>query len=549
MFLFLNNKKLNFFDEMNQVFKNSEIIDKNDPGFFDLQSSKFFCAIERKKPDTEIDEETISHNDFFKTEFFSQVKKSDFNINRICKTENYIDQDLKNEFPQKINKERKSNSSRKETSIIRLLYLNIGCKKKIMIFIKAFLIPHFIADILVIFISLSHMYYRQFCFMKPLCSCDGDLKIKLYTIANMVLSNHCLFNMGLYFCLVGVYLTDYRKLRIFVFFFYFTVCNTLETFFTFWSAEDTSYNEWTNHIIDFVASSLFLILIVSIKYHFNFKQILKALFKSSIFSFSLFFHYACIGFIFPSLDYQIPDHLSGYIIPLYKIFYFHFMNAAFYKFIHIYYYHINSLSKSVSPIVINLQIRFFQAFLLSFPLSSFINLKFEIQGIMKWVLLTSYINRLISMYTRVNLVRKYVYSPFLRKFFCRKTKQKEDDDCVCCKIISGNLFDILYIINMRMIFWMTFKIWIIQPFNLNYYENCGFEIDFSNFQISLLGVITIVTVNTLATFAVMVFMKINNQMLFEYKMNKDFISKLLNILCLLYLSVMIDNDMQTSFQR
>ena len=46
-----------------------------------FRSRKFFCAPEKKKPDSEIEEEIFYQNDVSKTQNFSEPSKMNFNIN------------------------------------------------------------------------------------------------------------------------------------------------------------------------------------------------------------------------------------------------------------------------------------------------------------------------------------------------------------------------------------------------------------------------------------------------------------------------------------
>ena len=147
---------------------------------------------------------------------------------------------------------------------------------------------------------------------------------------------------------------------------------------------------------------------------------------------------------------------------------------------------------------------------------------------------------------------KYVYSPIFTKIFCKKKSVSnpvilDEQTIKCNKIISGNLLDTIYLFTMRLILWEAYKIWLIYPFSLKYYKNCGFEIEFSTFQINLLGTVTIILVNMAITFGILVFMKIKNTMLFDYKMERNIYARTLNILSFYYLSVLIDNNIQMSF--
>ena len=533
---------------MSHVSEKSKIME-NTP---DFHSATYFHAIEKKKPDSVIeDEEILYKKEVFKTESFSKTKKITFSL-KICKTECF-EENLQNKLPQLIEENKKTiRKTQRNSSIIKsLIFLDIRWQEKLQVFVKAYLIPHLLTDLLVTLVTLSHLYYKEYCFMKPLCSCDNDIRKKIYTVAIQMLSNHGIFVVAEYFCLIGVFLSDYRKLNIIVFICYFSIVMTLETGYIAWSSEEESFNEWPIHIMNFIASSLFLSIIVSIKYKFNFKEVQKNLFKISIFSNCLFFHYFLIRFVFPYLNNQIPYHLANYLIPLYQIFYFRIMNSVAYKALYIYYNYASTLTKSLPSVVINSQMRYFQTFLLSVPLASILNFKIQIEGIIQWLLLLSYANCLVLIFTRVDMFAKYVYIPLYRKIFRPKQikipRKLEENELKCQLIISGNLLDVIYLFSMRLLFWVIFKIWIIHPFQLKYYKNCGFEMDFSTFQVNSVGIITVVAVNSLITLAVFIFMKLKKTLLFEYKMEENMSAKILNVFTFLLLSVIIDNNIQISY--
>ena len=81
---------------MSNVCKNSHIIE-NVASILDIQSfrsRKFFCAPEKKKPDSEIEEEIVYQNDVSKTQSFSEPNKIDVHI-KYFKTE-FIEIKLQN---------------------------------------------------------------------------------------------------------------------------------------------------------------------------------------------------------------------------------------------------------------------------------------------------------------------------------------------------------------------------------------------------------------------------------------------------------------------
>ena len=167
-------------------------------------------------------------------------------------------------------------------------------------------------------------------------------------------------------------------------------------------------------------------------------------------------------------------------------------------------------------------------------------------------MLLSYSNCLILTYTRVDLMAKYIFSPIYRRIFCQKIKFSgsgplEENKLNCNKLVSGNLLDILYLVNMRLLFWFVFKIWLDAPPVLKYCKNCGFEIDFSTFKISMLGVILIMSVNVLITFAIFFFMKIKGEIIFEYKMDNNVFAKILNVFSLVFFSILIDSHIQIGY--
>ena len=410
----------------NTLNNNKTIDDNNGQSFLDFQSPKFFCVVDKKNPDSDIEEEEIiEKNDISKTESISRSLKSDYDSKKkICKTESNNLQGssiIKSQLS--INgKTNQKRSSKKDSSMIISLYiLDIGWKKKVTMFLKAYLMPHIVGDILIILISLSHFYYAQFCFAKPLCYCDDDFKVKLYTIF-ILMTQHSLLSCSFYSSIISVYVADHRRLNFIVFLCFFFICSAPIIIYIYRSSNDDIYNSNMVHIINFVTTLSFVLIIVFVKHKLDFKQVAKGFCKSSLFMTTLYINYLLVRFVFPSLNSRISVQMSTYIIPIYQIIYFRLINYAFYKVLHLNYNYINLLNKSNPPISFNLFCRYFQTFWLSIPLSSILHLDFEFQGIGKWALLISYANCLVMTFTQVDLMIKYVYSPIFTKIFCKKKK-------------------------------------------------------------------------------------------------------------------------------
>lgn len=544
----------------NNILKNTKTIDNNNgQSFLDFQSPKFFYEVDKKNPDSDIEEEEIiDQNDISKTESISRSLKSDYDPKKkICKTESNNLQGssiMKSDLSvNAVNgKTQRKRSLKKESSMIISLYiLEIGWKKKVIMFLKVYLMPHILGDILIIFVSLSHYYYAQFCFAKPLCFCDDDFKVKLYTIL-ILMTQHSLLSCSFYFSIISVYLADYRLLNFIVFLCFYIICSTPVIFYIYRSSNNDIYDSNFVHILNIITTLSFSLIIVFVKYKLNLKLVIKGFCKGSLFMTTLYINYILVRFAFPYINARIPDKMSTYIIPIYLILYFRLINWTFDKVLHLYYNYINSLNKSNLPLSFNLFCRYVQTFSLSIPLSSILNLNFEFQGICKWALLISYANCLVMTFTQVDLMMKYVYSPIFTKIFCQ-TKSfgnpviLNEKTIKCNKIISGNLLDTIYLFTMRLLLWDVYKIWLIYPFFLKYYKNCGFEIEFSTFQINLLGTVSIIVVNMAITIAILIFMKIKNTMLFDYKIERNILARALNILSFYFFSVIIDNNIQMSF--
>ena len=260
-----------------------------------------------------------------------------------------------------------------------------------------------------------------------------------------------------------------------------------------------------------------------------------------------------IRVVFPSINEQIPKLFAIYIVPLYQLVYFRIISLIFTKVIQIYYNHVNGLNSKFRALVLNIQIRFIQTFLLTVPLASVLNIHLGIDNIVSWFLLISYGDFIILTYTKIDLMKKYIYYPIYKFIFCLNKKknntqiEQNSNEILCTKIICGNLLDLIYIINSRLIVWKLIKIWLIIPSNIKYYENCNFDIDFSAFQISDLGVILIILVNSFISLALFLYMYYKNKIFFEYKKISGFRNHTINILSLYFCKMVIDNNIQMNF--
>ena len=486
-------------------------------------------------------------------EYFFQPKISHLEYSqKISKNNENGDEKSKTILNEKLNNNRKKsqNKERGSSMMISLYSKENSWKRKFIIFLKNFLIPHLIADIFIVLVSLSHTFCNEFCFMKPICSCDNNFAIKMYTASIILFSDHGFFAFGIYVVVVSIYLSNNRKMDIILHFFHFSICLILSFLYILWSSEDQNYNEWPIHIINFSSTSIFLMIVGIFKYKFDLKEIWKNLSKTSMVSAAIMTHYILIRIVFPFVNSYLPDNIANYIIPFYQLLYFRLINTIFLKVIQIYYDLASTFYKSIPPIVLNLQIRFFHTFLFTVPLTSIVNLNFDSRHLVKWLLLISYANCLILTYTRVDIMTMYIYFPLYRIIFCRKKIQAQvplklnENEIQCLRIVSGNLLDIIYVINARLILWLVLKIWIIRPTNKIFYKNCGFEMDFSFFQVNEYGIISIFLINLFITLGIVVYMIIKGRMVFEYKTDVFIDAKILNVISFIYFSVIVDFNIQ-----
>ena len=512
----------------------------------------FISKTEKSDYNYEPKEEINDHLDITRTESFSQTKRYNFEIKKMSQTNKNLEI---SEIIDSKKKKEKIKNGRKSSSLIKYVYsLEIELKRKFFLFFKSFLVPHLMVDILLIGVSFSHTFYNSFCYMKPLCSCDNDLKIKVYT-AFIFLNEYGSLAFGQYISVVSIFIANNRKLNRIVHFFHLSICVSFTFLYIIWSSEDQRHNEWAIDIIIFSTTSFFLGIVTLFKYKTDFKEIWKNLSKTSIVTCVLMGHYILIRLVFPKINQNLPDYLAPYIIPFYQLVYFRIISTIFLKVIQIYYDFINSLSKSISPIVLNLQIRFFQTFLLSVPVTSIINLSFDKQHFLKWVFLISYANCLILNFTRVDLMSNYLFNPIYNRIFRFYRNQDAvqtpiipaENEIRCSHLISGNLLDMIYIINARLIMWVALKTWATRPTNISFYKNCSFEMDFSFFQINELGIISIIVVNISITLAIFAYMKKKQVMLFEYKTYGCIDDKIVNVMGLYFFALFFDLNIQVSY--
>ena len=505
--------------------------------------------------DQEVEEETLRPINHFQTDngFHSKENKPNSKeSSNISKTEVTFDK-LKQNLHKYEKNDKMKNKKNRPSSLLQSLYsFHIKKKKKFTILVKHYLIPHIIANILAVLFLLSHKIYNNFCFTKPLCVCDRNLNIQIYSASYIIFSDFCILAYGAYLGIVEIYLPN-EKINFMIVSIYFLIIFTLSYAYIIWSAEDILFNEWPIQILILGTSSIFMILVLFFQLKLDFKQIISNLRKSSILGVSLLIHYLLIRVVFPRINDQIPEIYAVYVVPLYQLLYFRIMSVIFPKAINIYYNHIIGLNPKIRTIALNCQIRFIQTFLLTVPLTSVLNLSIGIQHIFNWFLLITYGNFIILTYTQVDLMKKYVFLPIYSLIFCRKKKKENiqinqnQNEILCTQIICGNLLDLIYIINSKLILWKSIKIWLIYPSNIKYYLNCNFDIDFSTFQISNLGIILIILVNSLITFAVFFYMYYKNRILFEYKTISGFKNHAINIISLYFTSLLIDNNVQMSF--
>ena len=417
----------------------------------------------------------------------------------------------KNETPKERTTSRKptfQNSFRKSLGLKGLKRKSIGVdiikqiskqdltwNKKISSFMRHYLLLNFIAVFFTLVIKLVEEFSPKGCGYPPICICEGSAKRMLIAISDI--SGYWMIWI-LLICF-EVYQKLFR-LVIFLMAFLFIL------FFYIFS--DAKGFNW------FPIYS-FLVLLRLFRYLFLMKNqsvrgMVWLIYRSQGSAFLLIVNYGIFLFLAEKFKLMMEKPWIDIFYSFYFLIFFLFFKNCLIKF-GTYAYDFNFENQQQNFLII-LAARIAISYFISFMATPF--LRFKTNEPAQYLVIFSYSNNLITLYTRFNLFG-YVTNRLWRIF--SKQKQSENDiDKIdpkspekeqkknIDKIISGCTLDITFISSIRLI---IYNLW---PGNVMY-SNC------SSASTDIVGIMVFVSVNILLTLSILIFMAKKGEALFTYR--------------------------------
>ena len=370
----------------------------------------------------------------------------------------------------------------------------IAWNKKLNFFLKHFLLLNFVAFFFTLLIKYIEDFHPNQCLYTPICIGKSVLERILISISDF-------FGYWMIWILLILFEVYQKLFRTIIF-----ILSFVFIFFFYLLSEEEDFKWFPIYV--------FLFLLRLFRYLF----LLKNLPMSGMFW--LFYRSqspAILLVINYSIFLYLADNIKNSIDkPWIDIFYSFYFLIFFIIFKHslikygLYAYDHNFENQQQNFLII-LGARIAICYFISFMSTPF--LQFKLNEPTQYLVIFSYINNLITLYTRFNLF-EYGTTKIYRTLFIKR----QNDDAVAQminspekeqiknidKIISGCTLDITFISSIKLI---VYHLW---PGNV-IYSNCAYA------TTELGGIIIFVSVNILLTFSILMFMAKKREALFTYR--------------------------------
>jgi len=424
-------------------------------------------------------------------------------------------------------KKRNLQKCSQESEIMQFVMLrNKNFLKKILFFIRKFVISHICAALLSAFFILIQEYYGKYCYMPPNCLCHDDLRIKTYVFFKEYVSYWMIY---IIFFMQSIFTNQLFSQSSFFKKGLFLLIATLFSCFWIVFSSESNYSPLFHYIFLILLCFIFEIYEL-LKKSQNSKEKFMIFIKINQFAFVIMLNYMFYLFIYEKVNsvllYKFGEEYAKNVINFYISIYTLTITYCLKRIVLNYSKFLIKLSRRNTQAILH-AMRSALCLFISFPASNILKMKISDWG--GWFLICSYGNFLMGVYFKVDFFGILIEQ--IKKIFKKKEKKNaEQKDFVdeknriyIEKLLSGCVLDIQLICCLRMLILYFGKRWSGSFFRGEFYKNCKFEIDNDEFQINAWGIIVLVLINmSLAIFVFFYMIKKQNQLIL-YKIKHNFL--------------------------
>ena len=375
--------------------------------------------------------------------------------------------------------------STKDDIIKQIFKDDIGWKTKLKRLFRYYLYPHLIAALLTIIVKILASIRPNDCGNGPICICFTVIERSIISVTDI-------FGYWMIWILVILFEVYQKLFRCLIF-----LMSFIFIYLFYLLSDADSFNWFPIYIfLLLVKFSRFFFLVRK----FNIKEMLFMGYKSQGCGILLIVNYAFLFFLAKNFKDYVQKPWIDIFYSLYFLLFFLILKH-FLVIFGTYAYDHNSQNQQQNFLMISVS-RIALSYFISFTSSNFTQFKFNDIG--QYLLIFSYSNNLITLYTRFNLFEFVTMK--LYRFIVKKPKntQQNEQSINIQKILSGCTLDITFISSIRLLIYHIWEGNIL-------YSNCDYE------STELVGIIIFIILNMVLTFSILFFMIYKGEALFTYK--------------------------------
>ena len=507
------------------------------------------------------------------------------NINELSKSLTQSFENKKLDLQQKINPTGKLNkriSHRFSEYISIFIDRKFSLFKKIYVLFLKIIFPQILAISLCLIMTFLQAKINKICYLAPKCFCDGDLKIRIYSIFKIIFHYWIMMvYLGYYVIFTNSFLNKLKSLKIII------VNVLVGTVIGIYSISDE--NESTLPTL-FIYCISFGVFFISFSYNIyaqkiKIKEFFRKIWPWLLIIFLFFSNYFLTGYVFMFMKQSLINYYPNQGLYLYKlifaIYLFIIQNILPSILIRIYFYIKNENYSNLNPIF--LVIRMTLSFAISAEISSMIDM--DLSQWPLWIHFINYSYFLFVFYTRYNPAKNFALKLFLKMIdyylYCRfhsknnnnlnnvnrkdnyekeecakisdsktnrpmnernyndlsgsfmmkvsnifhksnvsdESKELEEERVFIERIISGYMFEFQFILIPRLLSLNYDRKWLAHHHFVEFYEDCSMGIS-PDFLINEKTLFFIIGITIFVTIVIFLWMRYKGEALFLYKRQK-----------------------------
>ena len=411
-----------------------------------------------------------------------------------------------------------------ESEIMQFVLLkNKNFLKKLLFFIRKFLISHLCAASITILLILIQNLYGKYCYMPPNCLCQDDIQIKTFVFFKEFFSYWMLF---IVFFIQSVFTSQLFPEKTSLKKGLFVLISAIYSFFWILFSSERNYIPLLHYLFLLFLSFVFELNEI-IKTSQTAKEKLLVFLKINQFAFVLFINYLFYLFVYQTINtvllMEFDEEFAKNIISFYISIYTLTITYLLKRVVLNYSQFLIKISKRNTHAVIS-SMRAALCLFISIPAANMLKMNiFDWGG---WFLIISYGNFLIGFYFKVDFFGVFIEK--IKIFFMKKgvivkiDLEYEKNRIYIEKLLSGCVLDVQLVCCLRILILYISQRWSGAFLRGQFYKNCSFEIESKEFQINAWGIVALVTINvSLAIFVFFYMIKRQNQLIL-YKIKHNY---------------------------